>query len=126
MQRQVVWINVGELADRLRETFSSQNTSFAKRFEEIRTAELLVLDHFKMPPQSHAWSQEKLFQLVDYRYLTKLPTIITKFGDNIQDLSPEFQSRFADKRLCEVLLIKAPDYRGGLSAKPSRPDSTDL
>lgn len=116
----VLWVNVTELADRLRETFYSQKVSFEKRFHEIRTVKLLILDHFKLPPKGHEWAQERLFQLLDYRYLAKLPTVITKFGDSIDDLPAEFRSRLADKRLCRLFVMRVPDYRGGIVATRPR------
>lgn len=119
--RPVVWVNVGSLADRLRETFNPQSKiTYEKRFDEIRTAPLLVLDHFQLDTIKE-WSREKLFQLVDYRYLAELPTIITKYGDTLEDLPKSFQSRLADQRLCSVFYIKAPDYRGGSGTHVKRP-----
>lgn len=109
----VTLVTTADLLDHLRDSFSpTAKTGLDKRFNEIRNATLLILDHFTLHTAT-PWAREKLFQVIDYRYLAMLPTVITKFGDGIQDLDEAFQSRFADRRLCRVLLIKAPDYRGG-------------
>ena len=45
-------------------------------FNEIRNASLLVLDDFGTQ-NATGWAQEKLFQILNYRYINKLPLVVT-------------------------------------------------
>ncbi len=104
-------ITVSDLLDHLRATFSaSSQVSLDRRFEEIRTTPLLILDALGEQSPS-AWANEKLFQLVDYRHLNKLPTVITT-AKYLEELDPRILSRIHDLRLCTVQAISAPGYRG--------------
>jgi DNA replication protein DnaC len=104
-------ISVSDLLDHLRATFStSSQVSLDRRFEEIRSAPLLILD--ALGEQSPTpWANEKLFQLIDYRHLNKLPTVITT-AKYIEELDPRILSRIQDARLCTICVIKTPGYRG--------------
>jgi DNA replication protein DnaC len=106
-----LFISVSELLDHLRATFSpSSSTSLDRRFEEIRTAPLLILDALG-EQSSTPWASEKLFQLCDYRYLNKLPTVFTT-AKYINELDARIQSRLNDERLCTVCPITAKGFRG--------------
>ena len=106
-------ISVSNLLDHLRATFSSSSSvSLDRRFEEIRSSPLLILD--ALGEQSPTpWANEKLFQLIDYRHLNKLPTVITT-AKYLEELDPRILSRIQDTRLCTICAIKAPGYRGTL------------
>jgi DNA replication protein DnaC len=105
-------ISVSDLLDHLRATFSSTSpVSLDRRFEEIRSTPLLILD--ALGEQSPTpWANEKLFQVIDYRHLNKLPTVITT-AKYLEELDPRVLSRIMDSRLCTICAIKAPGYRGG-------------
>ncbi len=111
-------ISVADLLDHLRATFSTGSpVSLDRRFEEIRSAPLLILD--ALGEQSPTpWANEKLFQLIDYRHLNKLPTVITtaKYSSEIDE---RIFSRMQDSRLCKICAITAPGYTGG-QVKTSR------
>jgi len=104
-------IGISNLLDHLRATFSSNSpVSLDRRFEEIRSAPLLILD--ALGEQSPTpWANEKLFQLIDYRHLNKLPTVMTT-AKYLDELDPRILSRVQDTRLCTVCAITAPGYRG--------------
>jgi DNA replication protein DnaC len=108
----VMFVVVPDLLDHLRSTFSpSSSTSYDRRFEEIRTTPLLILDDLgtqNMTP----WVREKLYQLFNYRYNAKLPTVITS-SDEFDDIDPRLRSRMRDQSLCTIKPITAPSYRGG-------------
>lgn len=112
-----MFISVSNLLDHLRATFSANSlVSLDRRFEELRSAPLLILD--ALGEQSPTpWANEKLFQLIDYRHLNKLPTVMTtaKYQD---ELDPRVLSRIQDSRLCTICAITAPGYRG-LPTKPT-------
>ena len=72
-----LFVMVSDLLDHLRATFGSNSeTTFDRRFDEIRTAPLLVLDDLGAQSMT-PWVREKLHQLFDYRYNAELPTVIT-------------------------------------------------
>lgn len=104
-----LFLTVPDLLDTLRFAFDSEDTTFEKRFDEIRNARLLVLDDFGTQNAS-GWAQEKLFQIINYRYINKLPTIVTSnlLLDEIED---RIRSRLADPELVTQSRITAPDFR---------------
>jgi DNA replication protein DnaC len=106
-----LFISVSDLLDHLRATFSTNSPiSLDRRFEEIRSSPLLVLD--ALGEQSPTpWANEKLFQLIDYRHINKLPTVITT-AKYLQEIDERIFSRIQDSRLCKICAIKAPGYRG--------------
>lgn len=106
-------ISVADLLDHLRATFSSTSSvSLDRRFEEIRSSPLLILD--ALGEQSPTpWANEKLFQLIDYRHLNKLPTVITTAKYLKNEIDERIFSRIQDSRLCKICPITAPGYTGG-------------
>ena len=57
-------------------SYGNSGESFEDRFERIRTVPLLVLDDLGAQSPT-AWAEEKLYQIVNYRYVNKLPTVIS-------------------------------------------------
>ena len=114
-----MFISVSNLLDHLRATFSASSPiSLDRRFEEIRTAPLLILD--ALGEQSPTpWANEKLFQLIDFRHLNKLPTVMTT-AKYLDELDPRVLSRIQDSRLCTISAITAPGYRGTPLKRSSR------
>ena len=84
---------------------------FARRFEEVRTAPLLVLDDLGAENAS-AWAREKLYQLFNYRYNARLPTVVTT-AQPVDELDPRLRSRFLDVGRCTIFAIVAPGYQEG-------------
>ncbi|MGB9896618.1 ATP-binding protein, partial [Thermanaerothrix sp.] len=72
----VLFLTVPDLLDWLRFAFESTDENFEARFEEIRHIRLLVLDDLGTQ-NSTPWAAEKLYQIINYRYLLRLPTVIT-------------------------------------------------
>jgi DNA replication protein DnaC len=114
-----IFVVVPDLLDHLRAAFSPNSPArFDRRFEEVRTASLLILDD--MGTQSMTpWVREKLYQLLNYRYNAELPTVITS-ADKLDDMDPRIRSRILDSRLCTIYAITAPTYRGA-RRRPARP-----
>lgn len=107
-----LFIMVPDLLDHLRSTFSPESgTSYDQRFNEIRTAPLLILDDLGTQSMT-PWVKEKLYQLFNFRYNAKLPTVITT-ADPPEEIDPRIRSRLLDKRICRIFLITAPTYHGG-------------
>jgi DNA replication protein DnaC len=108
-----LFIMVPDLLDHLRATFNpSNNLSYDRRFDEIRTASLLVLDDLGAQTTS-PWAKEKLHQLFNYRYNAELATVITMSDDMLRSIDERLRVRLMDERLCSICLITAPAYHGG-------------
>ena len=104
-----LFLTVPDLLDMLRFSYDSDDTTFENRFNEIRNASLLILDDFGTQ-NATGWAQEKLFQIVNYRYINKLPLVITT-NLSLDNIEPRFRSRLADRGLVTEVRINAPDYR---------------
>ena len=109
-----MFIVVPDLLDHLRATFSPNSpTTLDKLFEQIRTSPLLVLDDLGTESAT-PWAREKLFQLFNYRYAARLPTVITTYY-LLEELDERLASRMRDRTRCIVVGIEAPSYRGSPS-----------
>jgi DNA replication protein DnaC len=117
--RPALFVVVPELLDHLRATFSpGSQVRFDQRFEEVRRAPLLVLDDLGTESAS-PWAQEKLYQLFNYRYIARLPTIIT-MTQKIEEVDPRLETRMADVGRCTVFGIIVPSYRGSPQRRKER------
>ena len=70
---------------------------------------MLILDDFGAQSSS-PWAQEKLYQLINYRYNARLATIITT-NLELEKIEGRFSSRMLDPRVSNPFAIIAPDYR---------------
>lgn len=117
-----IFVVVPDLLDHLRATFSpSSSVSYDRRFEEVRTASLLILDDLGTQSAT-PWAREKLYQLLNHRYNAKLPTVITT-AQRLDEIDPRVRSRMLDKRLCTIYAITAPAFMAG-AASPNRRKTT--
>jgi len=104
-----LFITVPDLLDSLRMAYDSPETTFEARFNDIRNAELLVMDDFGTQ-NATGWGQEKLFQIINYRYINKLPTVITT-NLILDEIEGRIRSRLQDDELVEHIRILTLDYR---------------
>ena len=104
-----LFLTVPDLLDWLRFSYDSPETSYEERFEEIRNIDLLVMDDFGTH-NATSWAQEKLFQILNHRYLKQLPLVMTTNVD-FRMIEGRIRSRLEDRSLVNRLMIKAPDYR---------------
>ena len=104
-----LFLTVPDLLDWLRYAYSGGDMTFEERFEEIRDIPLLVLDDFGTQ-NATAWAQEKIFQVLNYRYINQLPTVVTS-NLMVNDFEGRIRSRLQDPNLVTVVKILAPDYR---------------
>jgi len=115
-----LFIMTPDLLDELRKTFDDKSlVSFGYRLDELRTAPFLVLDDLATHSLT-PWSREKLFQIINYRNLAELPTIITITADALEGLDPRIRSRLLDTRLVKFIGITAPSYHGKATKKVAR------
>ncbi len=104
-----LFLTVPDLLDTLRFAYNDEDTTFEQRFDEIRNAKLLVLDDFGTQ-NATGWAQEKLFQIVNYRYINKLSTVVTT-NLALDEIEARIRSRLADPELVTQAKINVPDYR---------------
>jgi DNA replication protein DnaC len=114
-----LFILVPDLLDHLRATFNPQSTTtFDVRFEEIRRTPFLVMDDLGTESAT-PWAREKLYQVFDYRYNARLPTVITT-ATPLEELDPRLASRMLDTGRCTVFAIIAPPFHH----RPSPPSTS--
>ncbi len=108
----VLFAVVPDLLDHLRAAFAPNATEvYDQLFAKMREAELLILDDLGAQ-QSSSWANEKLFQLLNYRYNMGMPTVITANPKGLQGVDERIRSRLSDISLVEtVVLERAKDYR---------------
>ena len=108
--RPVFFAVVPDLLDHLRSTFSPESkVTYDEVFEKVKTSPLLILDDLGTE-SSTPWAQEKLYQILNYRYNSRLPTVITVAGF-LEGIEGRLSSRLMDPKLSNVIPISAPDYR---------------
>lgn len=106
----VLFITVPDLLDHLRSTYGpTSEMGYDEMFDRIRGAQLLILDDLGAENPSQ-WAGEKLFQLLNYRYTHRLPTVITTNVD-LDRIDGRIRSRMLDEGLIRRARITAPDYR---------------
>jgi len=121
--RAVFFAVVPDLLDHLRSTFSPESkVTYDELFEKVKTSPLLILDDLGTE-SSTPWAQEKLYQILNYRYNSRLATVITVAGF-LEGIEGRLASRLQDPKLSNVIPISAPDYRSQTKpaedTKPSR------
>ena len=114
----VLFVLVPDLLDHLRASFyPASGVRYDKRFDEIKKAPLLVLDDLGTESAT-AWAREKLYQLFNYRYNARLPTVITT-ATPIEEIDPRLATRMLDGSRCTFFVLEVPSYRGGGKPKSS-------
>lgn len=117
--KSVLFIVVTDLLDYLRSTFNPESrVSYDELFEKIKKIPVLILDDFG-EQSATSWAQEKLYQLINYRYNARLATVITTCL-SLDEIESRISSRMVDPSLSLVLRINAPDYRGDIKASKAR------
>jgi DNA replication protein DnaC len=119
----VLFMSVPDLLDYLREAYApTAMVLYDARMALLREVDVLVLDDLGAQ-QSTPWAQEKLFQLIDYRYvranlrnpMTKRrygTTVVTSNHLALQGIDERIRSRLSDAALIEeVSLMDVQDYR---------------
>ena len=115
-----LFILVPDLLDYLRSTYSlDAKITYDELFNKVRTVALLVLDDYGEQAAT-PWAKEKLYQIINYRYNGRLPTVITT-ALPLDEMDERISSRLADPSLTMFYGIdEAPDYRSG-ETRVSRP-----
>lgn len=118
-----IFVVVPDLLDHLRSTFGpSSETNYDDLFDEVRNTTVLILDDLGVQGVT-PWAQEKMFQILNHRYNSQLPTVLTT-NQRLEDLDQRVRSRLLDMNLVHHIHIRAPDYRAG--ADPVHGDLSTL
>lgn len=109
---QVLFSVVPEMLDELRNTFSpGSETRYSELLEGVRATPLLILDDLGTEYPS-PWAGEKLYQIFNYRYNNRLPTVVTMNPKAWADLDDRIKSRMADAELARLVQMRdAVDFR---------------
>lgn len=110
----VIMTTTTELIDYLRAAFGgSASLKFTKRFQELRTVPLLVLDNLVIGADTAAWVRERLHEILIYRFDQALPTVITMYtGAEVTD--PRIMSRIENRQRSSAPAFKIPPYQGAM------------
>ena len=108
-----LYFNVPELLQKIRETYSSQSDEGeAGILDMVSETDLLVLDDLGADAAS-GWVRDRLYLLINRRYETNKPTIITTSFD-LEELKTQLGQRIVS-RLCEMCSefedLPPKDYR---------------
>ena len=107
---------VPDLLDHLRSSFRPDSpVSYDDLFERVRAVPLLILDDFGAHSTS-PWAQEKLYQIINYRYASRLPTVITT-SQPLNEMDERLVTRLADPKL-SALVPTLPHARATRGAEP--------
>jgi DNA replication protein DnaC len=126
-----LFMTVPDLLDYLRATYApSSDITYDRGFDAVRNAPVLILDDYGAH-SSTPWAEEKLFQLLNFRFNAQLPTVITTNlpFDQPDTLAPELQqelrilSRLVDRGLSQIVRIDAPPFNRTLPTLRSRRES---
>ncbi|MFI5271647.1 MAG: ATP-binding protein [Ktedonobacterales bacterium] len=102
---------VPELLDHLRAAFApTSELTYDEMFETVKQVELLVLDDLGAQ-NSTPWASDKLFQIINFRYNYRMPTVITTNHKLHAQLDDRVRSRLADISLTRMVEFKNPDHR---------------
>jgi len=108
-RRPVRFVVVPDLLDHMRFALHGDDRDRRDVIAEVRTAPFLVLDDLGVHSAT-PWAQEKLFQILNYRYNARLATVITVAG-SLDSLPQAWVSRMYDKKVSLIQEIQAPDHR---------------
>lgn len=108
-----LFITMPDLLASLRQAMDLQTNTeqetYSGRMNLFQKAPVLILDDLGAETGS-AWSDGVLFQILDYRYRNRLPTMIAT-NINPDNFEPRVASRLQDTSLCIVIENAAPDFR---------------
>ncbi len=120
----VFFATAADLLDYLRAAFAPDSgIAHDDLLDRIKNADVLALDDMGAE-RSTPFAEDKLFQIINYRYEERLPTIITTSHliEEIAAARPRIASRLQDPLAVKELPIEAPDYRqGGVLSSPAPP-----
>src|SRR5574343_979723 len=109
----VIMLTLIEILGKIKETFKDKSKSEADITTPLKTCDLLIIDDFGQA-QTFAkdWRNEKVFEIINYRYEHKKPIIITT--NNVFDDIACIYNKAIHSRLIEICIsvqVFGSDYR---------------
>ena len=109
---------VPDLLDHLRAAFApSSEMPYDELFDKVREAGVLVLDDLGAE-NATAWATEKLFQIINYRYNYRMPTVVTTNNRLLSHMDERIRSRLSDMSFVRNVSIETADYRERHAGRP--------
>ena len=116
-----LFVVVPDLLDHLRAAYSpSSEVGYDLMIEQVRNAPVLILDDLGTQ-NTTPWAQEKLFQILNHRYNSRLPTIVTT-NLSVDRLDERLRMRLTDPDIARVYYVEAATRAVDINL----PDSVDL
>lgn len=116
-----LFVVVPDLLDHLRASYRPDSEmAYDYLLEQVRTAPVLILDDLGTQSAT-AWAQEKLFQILNYRYNAQLPTIVTT-NLSLDRIDERQRMRLTDPAIARVYYVEAAARAIAIDL----PDSLDL
>lgn len=105
-----VFMVVPELLDHLRAAYSpNSEIGYDDLFENLKNTPLLILDELGVETAT-PWAREKLYQLINHRYNSRIATVITMNMDTAP-IDDRLWSRINDRNLTTVCDVVDKDHR---------------
>ena len=101
-----LFVVVPDLLDHLRAAYQpGADVAYDELFERVRNTPVLVLDDLGTQAPT-PWAQEKLFQLINHRFNTRLPTVVTT---NLlpEQIDERLRTRLTDASIARVYVLEA-------------------
>jgi DNA replication protein DnaC len=111
--RAVLFTTVPDLLDHLRAAYApTSEVTYDSLYTLMREVEILVLDDLGAQ-QTTPWAEEKLFQLINHRYVCRTSTIITTNHIRLSGINERIRSRLLDAGLVQSVTFdeEVNDYR---------------
>ncbi len=109
----VVFLTAPDLLDKIRRSYGAASIPGAAPYDSlytgVRDADLLVLDDLGIQNETN-WAREKLFQILNHRYVTGRATVITTGVKALRELDSRIVTRLVDQRRCVIRQITSRDY----------------
>lgn len=100
-----LFVVVPDLLDHLRAAYAPDaELSYDRLFDQVRNAPVLILDDLGTQSAT-PWAQEKLFQLMNHRFNTRLPTIVTT-NLPLEEFDERLRTRLSDPSLARVWTLE--------------------
>ncbi len=102
-----LFVVVPDLLDHLRSAYAPDSqVTYDELFEAVRNSPLLILDDFGTHSAT-PWAMEKLFQLFNARYNSRLPTVVTT-NRSLDDFDERLRVRLTDPDLTHICHVQPP------------------
>src|ERR1044071_461867 len=102
-----LFVVVPDLLDHLRSAYAPDSqVTYDELFDAVRSSPLLILDDFGTQSAT-PWAMEKLFQLFNARYNSRLPTVVTT-NRALDDFDERLRVRLTDSDLPRICHVQPP------------------